>query len=149
MPRAPAISALLLIAAGGCGGGPVPDDQLIPKSDADRQALRDSWSIGRAGTVARPQSVTAAAGPAPLAYITERAADVWVTDDAGRQWGPVRVDARSVVRVAEPTGVRIGPTVVDRGPLPAGRTYTIHQGVPPDTGWRNGRQERSMGRPAQ
>jgi hypothetical protein len=77
-------------------------------------------------------------------YITEQAGSVWVTDNTGRQWGPVPAAAQAVVRVAEPTGVAIGGEPLDRGPLPAGRVYTIHLGVRQDEVFRSGEVQRVM-----
>jgi hypothetical protein len=117
-------------------------------TDAERQAFREAWgSSPGPAAVNHPQSVAVASGPAPLAYTTQQAGAVWVTDNAGRRWGPLVVGPRTIVRIAEQTGVAIGPQRLDRGPLPEGRTYTINFGLPEDEGWRRRTQIAVPGAP--
>jgi hypothetical protein len=137
--------ALVLLV--GCAPTAPADPQPRRLTEAEREAFREQWGSVSAAAAPHAGSVAVAEGPAPLAYITERAGDVWVTDSAGRRWGPVAAGTRAVVRVAEQTGVAIGPIRLDPGPLPEGRTYSIHLGSPADTGWRNGSQQ-GIGAPA-
>jgi streptogramin lyase len=119
----------------GCGAR--PDAEPPRPTEAEREAFREAWAASPAPAPERPQSVAVARGRAPLAYIAQQDGSVWLSDDAGRQWGPVEVEAQSVVRVAEATGVKVGSVVLDRGPMQPGRIYTIHVGVPRDRGWRH------------
>jgi hypothetical protein len=124
----------------GCGSATPSDTEPHRMTDAERQAFREAWgSAADPGAISHPQSVPIASGPAPLAYITDHACTVWITDNAGHQWGPVAVPARTVVRVADETGVAAGKIRLASGPLAEGRIYTINLGVPEERAWRNGR----------
>ncbi|MDB5295506.1 MAG: hypothetical protein JWO31_1489, partial [Phycisphaerales bacterium] len=129
------VACVVISGVAGCAAQPEPDPAAASPT---REEFIQAWGGPAAGSTARPSSVPLASGPAPLAYIMERPGSVTVSDSAGRTWGPVAVGARTIVRVAEPTGVAVGSTRLDRGPLPPGLTYTISSDVPPDTGWRNG-----------
>jgi hypothetical protein len=123
----------------GCKSNAPEESHSHPLTDAERRDFRESWGSGaRLGPVSHPQSVAVASGPAPLAYITDQAGEVWITDNVGLKWGPVPVGARTVVRVAEETGIAVGSVRLAPGPLSEGRTYTINVGLPADQGWRNG-----------
>lgn len=137
MTRATACRWLILVAAAaagpaaGCASAPAPRPAPAPSAPPSKDDLRDFLFSGPA-RVSHPGSIDVASGPAPLAYMTEQPATVWVTDSGGRQWGPVGVPAQTIVRVAQQTGVAAGRIRLDDGPLPPGRTYTIHVGTPPE-----------------
>ena len=126
-------SALVALWMSGCTARPDPQAR-----EREREERRLAWGGGGIRPVPKPQSTAVASGPAPLAYITEQGGPVWVTDDAGRKWGPVSVGPRTIVRVAEPTGVKVGDATLDRGPLPAGRVYTVNLGVVGSDVFRSG-----------
>jgi hypothetical protein len=141
----PSVLGLSIALLSGCLSTTSADNKPHEMTDAERQAFRESWGSGAGlGAVSHPQSVAVTSGPAPLAYITDHAGEVWISDNTGRKWGPVPVAARTVVRVAEETGVAVGSVRLSPGPLPGGRTYTINIGLPEDHGWRNG----TLGGPA-
>jgi hypothetical protein len=127
---------------GGCAAVPRADDAEPRRmTAAERADFQAAWGDGADATprrAAHAAETAAARGPAPLVYIAQQPATVWVTDDAGRQWGPVRVASGSAVRVAGPTGVAIGAAKLAEGPLAVeGRTFTIHVGAPADSAWQN------------
>jgi len=133
--RTPVLALIAVVGALTVGCGTTPKADPATSRPASAEDLRDVWR-GSPRRVSHPQSVAVASGRAPLAYLSPQAASIWVTDDTGRQWGPVDVPARSIVRVAEATGVVAGSVRLDRGPLPAGRTYTVYVGVPAEDEWR-------------
>ena len=65
-------------------------------------------------------------GPAPLAYMAVSDSAVQIVEvETKNVIGEGTVAAGSIVSVDEAAGVRIGNTVLMKGPLPAGRTYQI------------------------
>ena len=142
MRRATLLTSFALCGIGtivtGCASSPA-GDKSRRMTESERQEFQAAWGGGASGPPrANHAAETAVAtGKAPLAYIVQQPARVWVTDDAGRQWGPVAVGSGSAVRVAEATGVAIGARKLADGPLGEGRTYTVHLGSPPDTAWQN------------
>ena len=119
-------AAALIGPAAGCASAPAARPAPAPPPKED---VRDFLFTGPT-RVSHPRSVDVASGPAPLVYMTEQPATVWVSDSGGARWGPVDVPAGTIVRVAQPTGVAAGRVRLDDGPLPPGRTYTIHLGTP-------------------
>lgn len=129
-------SLIILLLSGGCGGKSETEPHEL--TEAQKKEFRESWgSSAEVGAIPHPKSVQVAAGLAPLAYIAEQSGEVWIGDDKGHQWGPAAVAPRTVIRISADTGIAVGSTRLERGPLPKERLYTINIGTPPDEGWKN------------
>ena len=134
---APLLGALCLIA--GCA--PSADDGPRAMSESDKAEFRNAWGAGGEPVRAAPRvrSTAVASGRAPLSYLTEQPGTAWVTDAAGRQWGPVELPARSIVRISPETGVMIGEKKFPGEPGAA--VFTIHLGVTAAEVYRSGERQ--------
>ncbi|HEX8910818.1 MAG TPA: hypothetical protein VF796_00565 [Humisphaera sp.] len=128
----------LVVVLTGCAA--TPDDAPRALSESDKSEFRDAWGTGEpVRTAPRVRSTAVASGRAPLSYLTEQPGTVWVTDASGRQWGPLELPARSVVRVSAETGVMIGDKKFPGDPGAA--VFTIHLGVTATEAYRSGQRQ--------
>jgi hypothetical protein len=132
------VLAVPVLALSGCASNSA--DAPRPLTDADKTEFRDAWGSGEpVRTAPRVRSTAVASGRAPLSYLTEQTGTVWVTDAAGRQWGPLELPARSIVRVSPETGVMIGG---QKFPGDVGAAvYTVHFGVSTKEVWKPGERQ--------
>ena len=138
--------AVLATMVAGCATSAPDDDAPRQLTDADVSEFRDAWGTGDpVRTAPRVRSTGVVSGRAPLTYVTEQPGTAWVTDAGGRQWGPVELPARSIVRIAPETGVLIGDKKFPGDPGAA--VFTIHLGVTAAEVYKPG--ERQGGKPRQ
>ncbi|MGB7157521.1 MAG: hypothetical protein WBD40_05610 [Tepidisphaeraceae bacterium] len=66
-------------------------------------------------------------GTAPLIYLLPASGSVRIMDKTmDKELAAVSVEARSIIRIDDLTGISLGKETLLRGPLPAGREYQIY-----------------------